>query len=153
MRRIYCTLYYKVFVILLLAHCIVKYGHTWAPGVWLVLGRTSPFCPHAHSRLILITPFCCLDCLQTPSLSFPQVLFGLAVQIQVLGDAGFSLGHTHTRSLWNRLYMQLHKTSNTHVHINNHLNYFALLNPSRRNLLRKSQLLSMVAKCLRKTPC
>jgi hypothetical protein len=33
-----------------------------------------------------VTAFCWLECLQTPSLPFPWVLFGLAAIIQVLGQ-------------------------------------------------------------------
>jgi hypothetical protein len=43
-------------VIILLAYYVAEYGHTWATGVWLVLLKTGPTCPHAPSRLILSLP-------------------------------------------------------------------------------------------------
>ncbi len=64
------TLGYKVFVIFLFAYCVVKCDHIWATSVWLVLVQTGPSCPHAHNILFFVTPFCWLDCLQTPSQSF-----------------------------------------------------------------------------------
>jgi hypothetical protein len=69
------------FVILLLMHYLVKYGHTWAAGLWMVLVLTGPLCPLAHSRLIFVTPICWLEFLQMILMSFPRVLFGLAVLI------------------------------------------------------------------------
>ncbi len=72
----------------------------------LELAGTGPLSPHAHNRLVFFTLFCWLESLQTPSLSFPWVLFGLAVLIQALGAAGLGWGIevicAHT-SLWNRI--------------------------------------------------
>jgi hypothetical protein len=105
-RHIY-TLFYHVFVILLSA--TLWYGYTLANVVWLVLVRTGPSCPCAHFNLTFVTPFSWLDCLQTPSLSFPWVLFGLAALILLIGAAGIGLGilgHTYAHiSQQDRLYV------------------------------------------------
>ncbi len=103
------------------ACCAVKCGHAWATGVWLVLVWTGPSCPRAHSRLIIVIPFCWLGCLQKPSLSFQRVLFGLDALIQVLGAAGIGFGFlaTHMHIYHRRIgYKYRHiRTSNAHIHI------------------------------------
>jgi hypothetical protein len=37
--------------------CITKYGPIELLGRWLVLVRTGPLCPHAHSKLIFVSSF------------------------------------------------------------------------------------------------
>ncbi len=53
-------------------------------------------------------------------------LFGLAVLIQALGTDSFGMGfrlHRCHISMWNRQYIQTYETSNTHVHVIDHINH------------------------------
>jgi hypothetical protein len=89
-RHMYIIL--QGFVILLSAYCIVKYDHTWPTGVWLVLLRTDPFCPQAHSR----------------HLCHSFLLVRLFTRAAGFGLGFLSYSKKHI-SLGNRLYLQTHK--------------------------------------------
>jgi hypothetical protein len=61
-------------------------------GVLLVLARTGPFCPHAHSLLIFTSPFSLARVFIDASTFLPMgnALLGLEVQNSNNGVAGFS---------------------------------------------------------------
>jgi hypothetical protein len=126
MIRHFCTLYYKV--IILHSSCILRYwiwSCTWATVVWLVLVRTGPPCPHAHSRLILSLPSAgwtvnTVDAFSlfptgTVWLLCPNLALGLqflATHIYILYTQYYRMGyHTYT------------ERGVTHIFVINHLDH------------------------------
>jgi hypothetical protein len=102
------------------AFYVAESDHTGAPPVWLVLVWIGPSCPHAHSRLILLLPSAGWTVWRCLTL-FPQMQFGLAAPVWVLG-VGFSIPHMHTCCY--KVNYHIHSwIGGTHAHILNHIDH------------------------------